>query len=102
MTNFWKIANLTILFCQFLICTLGTFYKHIAFGWGLGDILWYVLIYFLLTLNIIRTIKSKNKSSRQFRVMTLIFFILTVLICLKATIWRGIEYPWNGQIFYNN
>ena len=33
-------------------------------------------------------------------VLTLFFLIFAIFIALKATIWRGSEYKWNGSIFY--
>ncbi|MDH7462159.1 hypothetical protein QEG73_12750 [Chitinophagaceae bacterium 26-R-25] len=100
--KFWKIANATALSIQFIICFTGTFFKHISFGWGLGDMLWYGLIYLLLIIHFILTITSKNKKAKRFQLMTIIFLSITILICLKATIWRGVEYPWNGNLFYEN
>ena len=102
MTKFWKITNSTVLIAQFIICLIGTFFKHIAFGWGLGDMLWYGLMYLLLIVHFILTITSGNKTLKRFQLMTIIFLTATIMICLKATIWRGIEYPWNGKLFYDN
>jgi hypothetical protein len=102
MTKFWKISNLAILIIQLIICSLGTFYKHIAFGWGLGDLLWYGLMYLLLLIHLILTIKAKNKSIIRFQFLTIIFLVTTIFICLQATIWRDKEYPWNGELFYKN
>ena len=101
MDKFWKYCNLTILLFQFAICTLGTLYKHIAFGWGLGDLVWYGLMYFLFIIHFVLTIKGKLKPNSYFKALTIIFTITTTFICLRATIWRGVEYPWNGNIFYN-
>jgi hypothetical protein len=101
MNRFWRYCNLTILIFQIVICSLGTFYKHIAFGWGLGDLIWYGLMYILLLVHLVLTIKGKAKPIQYFRVLTIIFLISTTYICLKATIWRGVEYRWNGNIFYN-
>lgn len=102
MTNFWKIANLTLLILQLIICLTETFIRHIAFGWGLGDMLWYGLMYLLFVIHFIFTIISRKRTVRRFQVMTLIFLITTIFICLQATIWRGVEYPWNGKLFYDN
>lgn len=96
---FWKLANWTILFLQTLILTIGLFLRHIAFGWGLGDIFWYILIIIALVTHLILTLIFKNKLNRL-RTLTVIFSIFTVFICLRATIWRGSEYSWNGDIFY--
>ena len=102
MIRIWKITNLIILFIQSVICLLGTFYKHIAFGWGLGDILWYGLMYLLLFTHLVLSIKGKKKTKSYFQILTTIFLVTTIFICLQATIWRDVEYPWNGKIFYDN
>ena len=60
MTRFWKNANWIILGVQGIICLLGIFYKHIAFGWGLGDLLWYGN--YVHTLN--NTISFNNKNAK--------------------------------------
>ncbi|MDI3322688.1 hypothetical protein [Pinibacter soli] len=93
MTKFWKITNGAILIIQLITCSVGTFFKHISFGWGLGDMLWYGLMYLLLIIHFILTITSKNKKAIRFQLMTIIFLATTIFICLKATIWRGVEYP---------
>jgi len=102
MTTFWKISNWIILGIQATICGLGTFYKHIAFGWGLGDLLWYGLMYSLFAIHLGLTISSRKKGFERHLKLTIIFLLTTVYICLQATVWRDIEYPWNGELFYKN
>lgn len=97
----WKKINFLILSFQVLICFLGTFYKHLAFGCGLGDLLWHGIMYLLLTIHLILTLRYRNHDN-SLKIIAIAFFILIILICLKATIWRGVEYPWNGKIFYGN
>ena len=101
MNRIWKISNLIVLGILIFICALGTFYKHIAFGWGLGDVFWYMLMYGILLIHSILTIISRNKGENIHKYLTIIFLLLTIYICLQATIWRGGEYSWNGKIFYN-
>ncbi len=100
MRKIWKVLNLIILAVLILICILGTFYKHISFGLGFGDVLGYSVLYLGTLVHLILTITSKNKGNLRFASMASIFFILTVFIILFATIWRGSEYKWNGSIFY--
>ncbi len=101
MNKIWKIFNLIVLGILCFICALGTFYKHIAFGWGLGDLLWYLFMYVALLTHAILTIISRNKPVNRHKYLTIIFLVFTIYICLQATIWRGSEYSWNGKIFYN-
>ena len=100
--KFWKIINWIVLAIQILIAGLGTFYKHISFGVGLGDLFWYIGIYGFFILHLILTISSKRKETHRFVFLSIFFFFTTTLICLKATIWRGVEYRWNGKVFYEN
>jgi hypothetical protein len=98
MIRFWKIANWIILGIQAVICLLGTFYKHISFGWGLADFLVYIIMYLLFITHLLLTIKL----TKQYVFLVFVFIITIIFFCLKATLWRGLEYGWNGEIFYNN
>lgn len=100
MRKIWKVLNLIILMVLILICILGTFYKHISFGLGSGDIFGYLILYIGTLVHLVLTITSKNKGSLRYASMASIFLVLTVFIILFATIWRGSEYKWNGSIFY--
>jgi hypothetical protein len=99
-TNFWKISNLLVLGLLILICGLGTFYKHISFGLGLGDMFGYLVLYLATLTHFILTIISRKKGNSRHVFLTLFFSTFTILFILKATIWRGGEYSWNGSIFY--
>ncbi len=100
MTKFWKISNGIVLGLLILICGLGTFYKHISFGLGLGDMFGYLVLYLGTLIHLILTLISRKKGSLRHSIMTFIFLTFTTLIVLNATIWRGHEYRWNGSIFY--
>jgi hypothetical protein len=100
MTTTTKILNLIVLGLLILISFLGTFYKHISFGLGLGDILGYIVLYIGTITHLILTITSRNKGLTRHLFLVSIFLTFTILIALKATIWRGHEYQWNGSIFY--
>ena len=100
MTSFWKISNVIVLGLLILICGLGTFYKHISLGLGLGDMFGYLVLYLGTLIHLILTLVSRKKGSLRHTLLTPIFLIFTILIVLNATIWRGNEYRWNGQIFY--
>ena len=100
MPNIWKIINCIVLGLLITICSLGTFYKHISFGFGLGDYLGYIVLYIGTILHLILFIKTRKKDIYRHILLSIIFMIFTVLIVLKATIWRGREYRWNGSIFY--
>ncbi len=95
-----KILNFIVLGLLILICLLGTLYKHISFGLGLGDIMGYVVLYVGTIIHLILTVKSRNKGLTRHLFLVSIFSIFMILIALKATIWRGHQYQWNGSIFY--
>ena len=102
MTTFLKILNWIVVLIQGIICALGTFYKDISFGAGLGDMLWYGLMYGLFFTHLILTITSRKNGLGRHLILTVFFLFTTTYICLKASVWRGREYRWNGEIFYND
>jgi hypothetical protein len=100
MNQFLKILNLFILISLISIAALGTFYKHISFGWGLADMLGYFGIYITIIVHLILTIKYSKSKSPTYFVLPFAFLHITIFICLTATVLRGSEYKWNGSIFY--
>lgn len=71
-------------------------------GNGLGDLAFlYILIG--LTLAQLITVISLHvlkKSINTFFIIGTLFLFAAILLTWEFTIWRGIEYPWNGKIFY--
>jgi len=100
MTKYWKILNFIVLGLLILICGLGTFYKHISFGLGLGDIFGYLVLYVGTLIHLILTRVFRKKGNLLHGFLAITFLTFTVFIILKATIWRGSEYRWNGSLFY--
>ena len=100
MTKFWRITNLIVLGLLILISLLGTFYKHISFGIGLGDMIGYAWLYLTTITHFILTLVSRKKGPTRHLILTSVFFTMTIWICLKVTLWRDSAYPWNGSIFY--
>ena len=96
----WKIVNNTILGLLIVLCLIGTFYKHISWGWGLGDIFAYGFLYLITAVHLVITLIKNTNDATTYRTLSIVFCLLTVFFCLKATIWRGIEYKWNGKLFY--
>ena len=84
MTKTTKILNLIVLGLLIVICLLGTFYKHISFGMGLGDLMGYIVLYAGTITHLILTIKSREKG----------------LKCSKNAFWQVIRNPiYCGKIF---
>jgi len=99
MKNKWKIANLLVLAVELILCFISLFYKQISFGWGLGDIFGYLILFGATIIHVIVTFNSRKKGKKRHFYLTILFLILLVVISLAATIWRGSEYPWNGSLF---
>lgn len=76
---------------------LGTFYKHISFGWGLADYFGYAILYLTTIIHLILILTTEAKGQKR---LSVIVILVTLFICLKATLWRGSEYRWNGHLFY--
>lgn len=100
MQNLWYITNITILGYLILLCLLGTFYKHISFGAGLGDVLWYMLLFLVTFSHLCLTLYFGKTGILEHTYLVILFLIISIYISLKATLWRGAEYRWNGSLFY--
>jgi len=98
-----KALNTTVLAIGIFLCISGFIGFQIAFGHGLGDIIYFAMLYALTIVHLIWTIIIRKATSQIIFIAPLIIFsITTLLFCLKATIWRGPEYSWNnGKLFYS-
>lgn len=97
-----KVLNLLILCVEAFGC-IGIFIGYqVVFGHGLGDILYYALLWLATLVHLIWTIRIRNAINAPVILKPLcLFTIFAVLISLKATVWRGPEYSWkNGYLFY--
>jgi len=96
-----KALNLVLLAFEVFLCT-GLFIGfHVVFGHGLGDLIYYAILYLLTITHLILTVKFRNASQRRFVPLLITFSITTILFSLKATIWRGPEFSWrNRKLFY--
>lgn len=95
----WKTINQVLLGILLLICIIVTFFKSISFGHGLGDIVGYIALYLGTLVHLILTLALRNKDTAAHIALFLIFSTFIVIIALEATIYRGPEYRWNGNIF---
>lgn len=96
----WKAASLIIFLMWLMIGATATVSKNMAFGFGLGDIFWYGLMYVIIIIQAFVILRNWKKDTSMFQTQTIIFGLLLVWFCLEATLLRNIEYPWNGHIFY--
>jgi hypothetical protein len=93
-------------FCSvlYLIWTISTliliFSGKVTFGHGLGDLFYLILLTILLIFfGYLFYLNIKWRKKIQV-VISLLLIIIVILFTLKMTIWRGIEYPWNGNILF--
>lgn len=82
-----------------ILLALSFFNGKITFGYGLGDFVHWIIyiISFVLFFILSRLFKAKEayiKLILSLWILTLISFVLLV------TVFRGAEYPWNGNLFY--
>jgi hypothetical protein len=72
----------------------------ITFGQGIGDFFYLILISVLfIVFGFVSFLNYKGKIKFP-NLLSILAIIILILFTLKMTIWRGIEYPWNGKIFY--
>lgn len=69
----------------------------LTFGHGLGDM--YYLIGVGLAFILISIMKFADKSNIAGLFIVIAIILISVSVGLKLTIWRGVEYSWDGHIF---
>ncbi len=97
----------TIFSVTYIIYTLvsiliisGDLFGSVTFGYGLGDWLYVVAaISIWIAISIIVLIKRRKSEGIIQLVITAVMIIVTVYLVLKVTLFRGLEYGWNGDLF---
>ena len=98
----WLAANIAIIIYGTTICVLNIWYKHVSFGSGLGDKLWELGMYLALTSEGIILLSSHDSYGfERHWIYSFLFGTFWIVLTLKATIFRGNEYRWNGKLFYD-
>ncbi len=102
--KFSKIFNWAVCIYLLLVAILN-FCGKITFGFGLGDIYYLGWLIFICLLSLLLNIKfrvEKHDNTGHFvkLLFGIIFLAIAIYFTEKFTINRGIEYPWNGNIFY--
>ena len=91
----------TVLICHaaFVIATLSGF---ITFGHGFGDVIYLLFSVFALLLFAgFFAFMDSVHFAKWHTALSVLITVVFVLLCLKATFFRGPEYPWqNHGIFY--
>jgi len=102
-----KIYNWTI-FGYLTLITILTLNNNIAFGGGLGDITYLIvsgflaISHFIIILIIYRIQKEELNLKTFLYVIGSMFLLTAIWLTWSFTFGRGIEYPWNGNIFLHN
>jgi hypothetical protein len=93
-------------FCSvlYLIWTISIliliFGGKVTFGQGVGDLFYLILLTILqISFGYLFYLNIKGRINFPL-VISLLLIIIVILFTLKMTIWRGIEYPWNGDILF--
>lgn len=100
--NMKRILNIgSILhFVWTLIMLIFIFSGKIVFGQGMGDMGYVVLLVILQTIfGYVFFLNIRSKIGFPL-LMTILLVVCVLLFTLKMTIYRGLEYPWNGNVFF--
>lgn len=72
----------------------------LSFGHGLGDLYYIIeLVIFLCFIILLNSIKHKINYSFFKYFILLLSVIIILYFSLKLTIYRGVEKPWDGNVF---
>jgi len=94
--------NALLIAVELFLCTGTLFGLHVTFGNGLGDILYFALLYVITLAHLVFTWEYRRANAGVLMGLLFWFSISSLLFSLKATVWRGSEYPWtNGHLFYS-
>lgn len=75
---------------------------NIGFGHGLGDWYYIFLIFFLTILTLyfyFKIIKNTQPNKKMIYLFIIFIVIIIISFSLKLTLFRGPEFPWNGDVF---
>lgn len=99
MKRIIKVTYWLFILWSVLVATLNL-NATIAFGHGLGDLYYLsILLLFVVFISIV-IFKLPKITNNQISAILLLSFILVIMIVftLKLTIFRGPEYPWDGNV----
>ncbi len=94
---FRLIFGVYFLFMIFLI--IGNWKGYITYGYGLGDLFYLILAVIALLITSVLAFHVFIKRRRLMLFLMFLIFSIVIFFGLNATIYRGSEYKWNGQIF---
>ncbi|PUZ24222.1 hypothetical protein GA0116948_107198 [Chitinophaga costaii] len=94
MNRFFSVLFWVFIF-YILLIIVSNLVGLVTFGRGLGDI--YFLIWIIVS--VILSICLKFFVNKFDAFVVVVGMLLSIFITLEISIWRGIEYKWNGHIF---
>lgn len=82
-----------------VLLALSFFSGKITFGYGLGDIAYWIT--FILLFVILFFISGIFKTNELFlKIISIIWMLVLITFFLMVTFFRGPEFSWNGNILY--
>ncbi|GJM64735.1 hypothetical protein [Persicobacter diffluens] len=72
---------------------------NITVGLGLGDII-FIPIILIIFFSYLITLIINRKKAKNIIIINIIFTLPIMWLILSVTIWRGVQYPWNGELFF--
>lgn len=88
-----------ILLAILIFFSVNSIEGNIAFGRGLADAIYHLALW-LMTLAYVINWAINRTNEKRLLAANVIFTMLMVWMVLSATLWRGAEYGWNGEVFY--
>ncbi|MCL2651169.1 MAG: hypothetical protein FWD60_09135 [Candidatus Azobacteroides sp.] len=106
MLKLTNVLNFIVLGLILLIWVIAIFFERIVFGGGGADVFYWFAFFIATIIHLLLTLVWQLRKQGAILqivlhiILTVTFSTVLVLFVLQATIWRGGEYPWNGEIFY--
>jgi hypothetical protein len=95
-----KVVNQIILTTLIVLCSL-TLIGLLNFGHGLGNIIYFPPIILATVGHIMITRRLTKANNNDYWIpIIVISFLICLAIIYKATIGRGGEFSWNGEVFF--
>lgn len=76
------------------------FRGKVTFGQGIGDLFYLLLLVIFEISYLVIIYKNFKTKISPLLIYSIVAITIIILFTLKMTFYRGIEYPWNGKIFF--
>lgn len=85
-----------------LLILLGVLMGKLSFGLGLGD-LGMLIISLVILILIGSFVFFKRRFTEKIKswnwIISVVILLIVIYLILSLSLWRGVEYPWNGNLF---